>query len=665
MNKIILNEENNQLLFAQSLIDKSINNLLGNISNLESSNQQKLEYIASEKLDNLEKVEIYTDINKNDSYISANKDEIKILKRIRPKPFFARIEYEQNSKINSYYIGIKSISKDDNSLMILDWRTPICSLLYFSSLGPTYYLCENGKINVNLNLKRQFLLEPNRIINYFDTDTKIDDDILQQVLSKNSTNYMSNIVQTIQEDQNRIIRKDSKSNVIINGVAGSGKTSIAMHRLAYLLFVDKNHLTSKNILIISPNTLFSKYISDILPELGEENVETYTIDELYKNLNLLPKKFTSKINMINSEFKDNVRLNEINTKFSLQFKNYVDNYLVNFDVIPYIKAACSNICKFTDEDFTKVKMPKYNFNIKEKLYYIIEECLKNKYIALPMAKIENLTKRCVKLCNEILTPMEVLTNLYNSKNFHLNDQSVLNYEDIPVYAYISNYLNPINKDYFIKHIFIDEMQDYDAFSLDLIKNIFPDAIFTITGDYNQNIISNVSNIDILKALFPDTEIDKLDISYRSTYEIIIFAQNIIGNDTAQKFKIRNGEQPKVSKYTNDDEMINSINNLIMSYPNDKFAIIAKTEDEAIYLSKILPDFCLAIDNKNENLLLAKHLITTNYLSKGLEFDRVIIPNVTKENYCTEQDKYRLYVSCTRALHSLYLFYKGELSHFIK
>lgn len=96
--------------------------------------------------------------------------------------------------------------------------------------------------------------------------------------------------------------------------------------------------------------------------------------------------------MINSEFKDNVRLNEINTKFSLQFKNYVDNYLVNFDVIPYIKAACSNICKFTDEDFTKVKMPKYNFNIKEKLYYIIEECLKNKYIALPMAKIENLTK---------------------------------------------------------------------------------------------------------------------------------------------------------------------------------------------------------------------------------------------------------------------------------
>lgn len=151
--------------------------------------------------------------------------------------------------------------------MILDWRTPICSLLYFSSLGPTYYLCENGKINVNLNLKRQFLLEPNRIINYFDTDTKIDDDILQQVLSKNSTNYMSNIVQTIQEDQNRIIRKDSKSNVIINGVAGSGKTSIAMHRLAYLLFVDKNHLTSKNILIISPNTLFSKYISDILPEL--------------------------------------------------------------------------------------------------------------------------------------------------------------------------------------------------------------------------------------------------------------------------------------------------------------------------------------------------------------------------------------------------------------
>lgn len=665
MNKNILNEENEQLKIAQSLIDYHIKVLNDKNSYLESVNKERLNFIASEKLDNLEKVEIYTDINMNDSTILFNKNEIKILNNIHSKPFFARIDFINDEKEKSYYVGIKSISREDNSLMILDWRTPVCSLLYFSNLGKTSYYCETGEVFVDLQLKRQFQLEPNKIINYFDTDTKIDDTILQTVLSKNTSDHMSNIVQTIQEEQNKIIRKDSKTNVIINGVAGSGKTSIAMHRLAYLLFVNKEEITSKNILVVSPNQLFSKYISDLLPELGEENVDTYTIDELLKSLKLLSKNFGTKLNMMKRCLLNTERMNEINIKYSLDFKHYVDDFLTTFNVNPYIKNSCKEFINFTDNDLNSVKMPKYNFNIREKLSYVIEESLKNKYYALPMSKIENLTKKCVKLCLEYLTPMEIMENLYNSKKLHFGENEVLGYEDITIYAYIAYYLNNINKNFYIKHIFIDEMQDYDAFSLDLIKKLYPNAIFTIAGDYNQNIVSAVKNIAVLNEIFPNTEIDKLDISYRSTEEIVNFANNIIENTSSSKYVVRNGEEPYIININNDLEMVDKIHSIINKNNNDKFAIITKSEDEAKQLSNLLPEFTLILDDTNENLLYSKHIITTNYLSKGLEFDRVIIPYVTRENYNTEQDKYRLYVSCTRALHGLYIIYDNELSEFIK
>lgn len=664
MNEIILKEENEQLKTAQSLINNHIQDFNNKNVHLECINKKKLEFIASEKLDNYEKVEIYTDVNMNDSSILSNKNEIKLLKNIYPKPFFARIDFKNDQKEKSYYIGIKSISRNDDSLMILDWRTPVCSLLYFSNLGKTSYSCESGKVYVDLQLKRQFQLVPNKIINYFDTDTKIDDTILQSVLSKNTSDRMSNIVQTIQEEQNKIIRKDPKTNVIINGVAGSGKTSIAMHRLAYLLFVNKEEITSKNLLIISPNQLFSKYISDVLPELGEENVDTYTIDELLKSLKLLPINFGTKLNMMKNCISNTERMNEINIKYSLDFKHYVDNFLTTFDVFPYIKMGCKEIVTLTDNDLHSVVMPKYNFNIYEKLSYIIEECFKNKYYSLPMSKIENLAKKCVKLCLKYLTPIEIMHGLYNSKGLHFGENEILGYEDISIYAYIVCYLNNINKNFYIKHIFIDEMQDYDAFSLDLIKQLYPNAIFTIAGDYNQNIVSSVKNIDVLNEIFPNTEIDKLDISYRSTEEIVNFANRIIKNKDSSKYIVRNGEEPYIVKIDNDLELVNKVRSITNEHKNDKFAIITKSEFEAKSLSNLLPEFTLILDDKNEKLLYSKFIITTNYLSKGLEFDRVIIPNVTKQNYNSEQDKYRLYVSCTRALHGLYIIYNNKISDFI-
>ena len=250
MNVETLLEEQRSLEKAQSLIDYHVlridkDNKLG-----ASFIKENLNYVATEKLDDLEKVEVYADVGMSEANINNLNKEKEMFLKIRSKPFFARIDYSLNSQKYSFYVGIKTITNKDNSIMVLDWRTPVCSLLYFSSLGSTYYDTPSGRVDVVLNLKRQFQLQPNKITSYFDTNTKIDDNLLQEMLSKNSSNHMSNIVQTIQEEQNEIIRRKPNDDVIINGVAGSGKTSIAMHRLAYILFVNKGKISSENILIL-------------------------------------------------------------------------------------------------------------------------------------------------------------------------------------------------------------------------------------------------------------------------------------------------------------------------------------------------------------------------------------------------------------------------------
>ena len=326
-------EEQKSLEKAQSLIDYHIHRIDKDNELGSSLIKERLVYAATEKLDDLEKAEIYSDVDVSETNIDNLNKEKEMFLKIRPKPFFARIDYSVKRQKYSFYVGIKTINNKDNSIMVLDWRTPVCSLLYFSSLGNTYYNTPSGRVDVMLDLKRQFQLQPNKITSYFDTNTKIDDNLLQEMLSKNSSNHMSNIVQTIQEEQNEIIRRKPNDNVIINGVAGSGKTSIAMHRLAYILFVNKGKITSDNILILSPNKLFSAYIQDVLPELGEDNVTTFTMQKLLSELNLSPKHYGSKHNMVKSEFEDPAREFEINIKFSTNFKLKVDEYLKNFVVI--------------------------------------------------------------------------------------------------------------------------------------------------------------------------------------------------------------------------------------------------------------------------------------------------------------------------------------------
>ena len=222
MNNKVLKNEQKSLNDVQHVVDLNISDLSSRISKTSDSIEEMLKYVNSNKLDSVERRNMYSLINDSDESVSRLAKNRDFLNKIRPKPFFAKIAFKQQDSLpESYYVGLKNIATESKQIVI-DWRTPAASLLYFSSLGKASYDSPTGKIDVDLQLKRQFRLEPDKIVSYIDTDTKIDDDFLQTVLSQNTTSYMHNIVQTIQEEQNKIIRRPPHQSIIIDGVAGSG-----------------------------------------------------------------------------------------------------------------------------------------------------------------------------------------------------------------------------------------------------------------------------------------------------------------------------------------------------------------------------------------------------------------------------------------------------------
>ena len=664
MDKKVLESEQIELEKIQKIIEYEIDKLNLVINSREDSIQDTIHYFNGDKrhIDKGEFEHIFNSIYSTDELIDLNKKEMAMYLRILPKPFFAKLTIkDSDNNIKSYYVGLKNIEEKGNS-KVIDWRAPLSSLLYFSSLGKTSFTAPIGEVEVELLLKRQFRLEPNKIVSYIDTNTKIDDGILQEILSKNTSSFMTNIVQTIQEEQNKIIRKDARQSVIINGVAGSGKTSIAMHRISYILYTHRGKIKSQNIMVISPNQLFSSYISELLPELGEENVYACTITELYKLLNLAPDSFTNRMEMVESKFSSANRNEEIDIKYSIEFFDKVDDFLINFDLTDYILSSF-NLTKIniTNSKIQSIKI-KPTSELFNRINIIIDYILDYALLISSESKKAKLKERVIKNLKKVLSVQTIMDELYSKFNLHYFN-SKLNYEDVAIYAYINAKLFGVDQNYFIKHIFVDEMQDYDPFSLYLLKKIYPDAVMTLAGDYNQNILSKNSNLDMIKRLFPNVSIDNLDVSYRSTYEIMKFAQNLVGKDINTQL-IRHGDEIKIFKTESVKDFIEVVNDIVSSHKDEKIAIIAKTMLDAEYLHKYLNDFTIISDELNENLISSNKILTTVYLSKGMEYDRVIIYNADVSNYSSEQDRQNLYVASTRALHGLYLTYNQNLTNFV-
>lgn len=573
--------------------------------------------------------------------INKKIDKIELYKRAASIPYFGKITCDFKDDKENVYIGITSVEKD-NDFYVYDWRSPIASLFYNYELGDASYKIDSKEISCNIERKIQFKIKDGKLIRCFDSSINIDDEYLQEMLSNTNDKKLTNIISTIQKEQNQIIRNEDDKNLLVQGTAGSGKTVVALHRIAYLLYRDAK-LESKNILIISPNEIFSDYISDVLPELGEKNTKCFTLTsylEHYLNSYKIEPyvKYISRIET--SDSKDTKK--KLNTQKEL--KKYLKNYYNGFN---FTRKFTIGTETFHSKDINYMFNEKYKrLCIKDRFRriseYICNELGINnkefyKKIKNYLISNSNISLDIYEVYKEFLKEQKLSTFLINNE--------VIKYEDVMNIMNISFFLNGIKKDLSLKHVVIDEAQDYTLNEIDVIKKMFPEASFTILGDDNQNInLYDNSKIIDYGSLFKSYKYIELNKTYRSTEKIVEYSNKILGLNNVCAVRNTLGEDVDIKNL--------SIDNLkkCIKESKDKFkkiAIITDNMDKAKKLYKELNDKDIQLINFDTDTFDKNIFIIPSYLSKGLEFEYVII---YKEDEYKNNNLY--YVSVTRAQQKL-------------
>ena len=571
--------------------------------------------------------------------INKKIDKIELYKRAASIPYFGKITCDFNNDKENVYIGITSVEKDNN-FFVYDWRSPIASLFYNYELGEASYKIDTKEIKCNIDRKIQFKIKDGELIRCFDSSINIDDEYLQEMLSNTNDKKLTNIISTIQKEQNQIIRNVDDKNLLVQGTAGSGKTVVALHRIAYLLYRDAK-LESKNILIISPNEIFSDYISDVLPELGEKNTKCFTLTsylESYLNSYKIEPyvKYISRIE--DEECKDTSK--KLNV--SKELKRFVKNYYNEFN---FTRKFTIGTETFHSKDINYMFNEKYKrLCIKDRFRRIAEFIcnqlgIKNKDF---YNKIKNYL---ISNSNINLDIYEVYKEFLKSQKLStfLIDNDTIKYEDVMNILNIYFYVNGVKKDLSLKHVVIDEAQDYTLTEIDVIKKMFPEASFTILGDDNQNINSfDKSKIKDYSELFKSFKYIELNKTYRSTEKIVEFSNKILGLDNVCAVRNTLGDDVEIMKLS-----IDNLKKCIKNSNYKKTAIITDNMTKARKLYKELNDKDIQLIDFDTDTFDKNVFIIPSYLSKGLEFEYVII---YKEDEYKNKNLY--YVSTTRAQQKL-------------
>jgi len=648
-------------------------------------------------------------------------------------PYFGRFDFVEDGFDNpeKIYMGIHNLT-DPNTHIILvhDWRAPICSIFYQFEPGNAWYMCPNGKISGKVILKRQYKIKNSKLEYFFDCSVPINDSILQQALSQNTSPKMRTIVETIQKEQDTIIRNTDSHLVIVQGVAGSGKTSVALHRTAFLVYKElESAIKHKDILIISPNRIFSNYISNVLPDLGEKNVEQIIFDEFAASA--LEQKFHihKRNEMIESLLRSRSSWQTLLKKSALQFKgsatfthmldklvHYFIKHILNFQDVyyngktlitrQYLKNMLLNsklnlpLAKKLEkmESFILDKLHAKRKNRLAKLQKFVEQFPIHQFEVKQVARLLSLKESKAVLnsiykytrvnfydiyCLLFLNP-DIFKHISNGLVLpdNINDiimdtaKAIKNgqilYEDLSAILYLKYKIEGCQEFENIKHVIIDEGQDYSVLQYNIFKMIFKNADFTILSDINQSIELSVNKslyndiIDILAKKNPIKIF--LNKSYRTSFEIFSLSQHVLGKKTNSVVFKRHEDDPFIvclnTTQEIDMEIISQVN-CLFDKGYESIAILCKTAAESKELHDRLSnklDISLMIDNTS--LLTHGTIIMPIYMSKGLEFDAVIIYNVSDSNFSTGLDQRLLYIACTRALHKLVLCALGDKSSFI-
>ena len=701
----------------------------------------------------------YTSIMVNTLIHDALALKIKNMHTASSKPYFARIDFLESDthKTENLYIGKMSLARDeDQEIIIVDWRAPIANLYYEGRLGVSSYTCPDGNIEGQLLLKRQFSINNGELEEIFDIDITTNDEFLQTYLGANAENRLKEIVSTIQEEQNKIVRAPMWKPLIVQGVAGSGKTTIALHRIAYLIYTFEKSFEPENFMIIAPNRLFLNYISEVLPELGVERVKQTTFEDF--SMELIGKKFkltdsNSKLNMFvnynttSEQVSKNKLIRQASImKTSMYFKDIIDEYIkiIELSFIPKQDIMLGTKVIFTYQEInnlfitqyamwpiaqrmneikksitTRLKTSKQEFisqielecdrKIAKIRASIIEEEEKQQLVIKAfekrdrvIGKIEKITKTLVKeyidtlpklspyqyyrdLMKDAATFDRIASKYINqevckfSREYTLNilNNKMLELEDLAPIIYLKYKIYGMDEKIPVKHIVIDEAQDFSAFQFFVLKKIVKDSSFTILGDLCQGIHSYRgvrSWEEIVGNVFEGKKCEFLTLeqSYRTTIEIMEAANNVIDklkNSELSKGKpvIRHGEPVEIISKLDIDETAKDICQKIIDSKakgHKTIAVICKTSEECELFLPLLKkaDKDITVITGNEKEYRSGIVIVPSYLSKGLEFDVVLISNANRQNYTeNELDIKLLYVAMTRPLHKLSIYYVGEKS----
>lgn len=659
------------------------------------------------------------------------KEQIAKLEKMLESPYFARIDfvYDEFDDIEKIYIGMFSlIDNDTMEILIYDWRAPISSMFYEYELGDASFNVQEKTIKGKVKLKRQYNIVKSKLVYMFDSSIKIDDEILQEILSKNADDKMKNIVISIQKEQNKIIRDEDTRALIVQGAAGSGKTSIALHRIAYLLYRQKDEgLKSKNVAIFSPNQIFNDYISDVLPDLGEENVHQTTFYEYARSYIVPEIKLESvheQMDFMLSQSKEShqymLRKNSIAYKSSREFLEILDNYIallnehyeyfkdIKFNKTLVIsKGELERLYNHDYKNFTPIKRLQ---KIRDRVNYLLrpltgprlrqlikqvedgeEQEFNIRQVSRGLLHIELKSLRSELESMTEINTYKLFIKLFEDKEFfkslsgkldntlsielleytsgYLNNNKMY-YEDIAPYIYFKGMLEGTLHIADIRHVVIDEAQDYSYLQYQIIKRLFKYASFTILGDVNQAINSYMHTADYntVSEIFSDYDanIMKLDKSYRSTKEIWQLSERVLPSSSNKLPINRSGEKPLLVKVESNDKMKRYVLQKLQELSKQgmkSIAVICKTakqcEDLHHNIKKDLK-FINLITSESSRLTAGTCIIPC-YLAKGLEFDAVIIFDASKDSYDGEELRRLMYTMCTRALHKLVILYSGELT----
>lgn len=642
-----------------------------------------------------------------DKIIDYEEEEHKILllEKMIKSPYFARIDFkfDDEDEFEKIYIGRSSLRKNSyQEMYVYDWRSPIASVFYRFMTGEAFYDAPCGRVTGELNLKRQYEIKNGILEYFFDSDVQIVDEFLRQLLSQNTTAKMKAIVETIQHEQDVVIRDMENDLLMVQGVAGSGKTSIALHRAAYLMYQGlQTKLSANNIMIISPNSIFEQYISNVLPELGEDNVISSVFEDILSEL-LNGRKIQSRNDflenlIVNSKYKE-ISRNSIEFKTSSFFREILDQFLIDiprqwieFEDVYYEGKCVVSGQILKDKILGRPETP-LGIKLEQLEDYILEQIFgtgkgrghkeeKNlikqeiqKFIKIDIVELYKILFSNEAYFYSLLqnsNPSQNIKNIWKYTKENLEADS-LYYDDAIAIAYLYLKIYGTNKYKNIKQVVIDEAQDYYPLQYEIFNFLFSNAKFTILGDMKQTLAKkeDISFYEQIQKILnkKKSSLIMLDKSFRCTNEILNFSLKFIEQSSQIKSFNRNGDSPKVYIADNSEIFIDEIVKEIKLCQEKGFqsiCLICKTEKNSTYLfNKIKHKLDIQLIKNGSVSDLQGVFILPVYMSKGLEFDTVLICDADSQNYHDEDDKNLLYVACTRALHKLSLFCENEVSPLI-